>query len=140
MILIDTSVLSIVFRRRRAGPFEERVRAACAALMAGDLQLGLPGIVLQEVLTGIASDEQFDLLRQKLLDGFAILTASGDDHVQAARLWNRCRANGLNVSGPDCLIAITAIAGEHQLLTIDADFSHLAGHSDLKLLRLDAIQ
>jgi predicted nucleic acid-binding protein len=140
VILVDTSVLSSAFRRRRPGPGELRVQAACAALMASDVPLGLPGIVLQEVLSGISSEEQFDDLREKLLNAFTVVVASAGDHIEAARLRNRCRARGINVSGVDCLIAVAAIAGDHQLFTIDGDFAHIARQSALKLLSIDSMQ
>ena len=57
MILIDTSVLSRVFRRRRPGPHERQLQAAFERLMSGDLPAGLPGIVLQEDLERAALAE-----------------------------------------------------------------------------------
>ena len=59
MILIDTSVLSRTLRRRRPGPEEVRLRATVDDLMASDVPLGLPGVVLQELLSGIKSEKQF---------------------------------------------------------------------------------
>ena len=59
MILLDTSVLSRVFRRRRMGPEEQRLQAVVEELMSGDVPLGLPGIVLQEVLSGVRKEKQF---------------------------------------------------------------------------------
>lgn len=51
MILLDTSVLSRVFRRQRPGPAERELHASFEALLAGDRSVGLPGIVFQEILT-----------------------------------------------------------------------------------------
>ena len=78
--------------------------------MESDVALGLPGIVLQEVLSGIPSEKQFADLRAKLLTGFAVVPASTQDHVDAARLKNACANKGLNASGIDCLIAASVIA------------------------------
>jgi len=135
VILFDTSVLSRVFRRRRPGAEERRLQALFEALMASDRPLGLPGIVLQEVLSGITSQKQFAELRGKLLAGFTIIAASVEDHVEAARLKNLCISKGLNVSGIDCLIAATVIAGGHELFAVDGDFGEIARHSPLRLLR-----
>lgn len=137
MILVDTSVLSRVFRRRQPGPAEVALRAAVARLLAGDRPLGLPGIVLQEVLSGIRSDRQFTSLSQRLLGGFTIVHPTTEDCVAAARLRNQCLAKGLNVSGPDCLIATLTIAGRHQLFAADEDFVGIAAMSNLKLLTVD---
>lgn len=135
MILFDTSVLSRVFRRRRPGPRERQLRAVFETLMSSDTPLGLPGIVLQEVLSGLPSEKQFRELRAKLLGAFAIVPASVDDHLEAARLKNVCARQGANVSGIDCLIAASAIAGGHELFAVDADFEAICRHSPLKLFR-----
>ena len=134
MILLDTSVLSRVFRRRRPGPEERRLQALFEGLMASDTPLGLPGIVLQEVLSGMRSQKQFTELRGRLLAGFTVVPAAEEDHVEAARLKNLCLGKGLNVSGIDCLIAATAIAGGHELFAVDGDFGEISKHSPLRLL------
>lgn len=103
--------------------------------MSSDVPLGLPGIVLQEVLSGLPSDKRFRELRAKLLGAFTIVPASVADHVEAARLKNLCTSKGANVSGIDCLIAASAIAGGHQLFTADADFEAICRHSALELFR-----
>jgi predicted nucleic acid-binding protein len=103
--------------------------------MSSDEPLGLPGIVLQEVLSGLPSDKQFRELRAKLIGAFTIMPASVDDHIEAARLKNVCMRKGTNVSGIDCLIAASTIAGGHELFTDDADFDAISKHSPLKLFR-----
>lgn len=133
MILLDTSVLSRVFRRKRPGPAERRLGQAFKELMARDVPVGLPGIVLQEVLSGIRSDRQFENLRSRLLAAFTVVPAGPADHVEAARLKNVCLTKGLNVSGIDCLIAACAIAGRHALFTLDEDFHAIAKHAPLEL-------
>jgi predicted nucleic acid-binding protein len=133
VILFDTSILSRVFRRRRLGSRERQLHATFEALMQSDAPLGLPGIVLQEVLSGLPSEKAFRDLRGKLLGAFTILPASADDHLEAARLKNLCIRKGANASGIDCLIAATAIAGGHELFTADTDFQAIRRHSSLRL-------
>ena len=41
------------------GPEEQRLQAVVEELMSGDVPLGLPGIVLQEVLSGVRKEKQF---------------------------------------------------------------------------------
>ena len=135
MILFDTSVLSRVLRRRHPGPEERRLRSAFEDLMASDEPLGLPGIVLQEVLSGVRSQRQFSELSGRLLAAFAVLPAGVAEHVDAAKLRNTCLTKGLNVSGIDCLIAACTIAGNHELFTVDEDFEAIAKHAPLKLYR-----
>ena len=133
MILFDTSVLSRVLRRRHPGPAERRLRAVFDELMASDDPLGLPGIVLQEVLSGVRSERQFAELSGRVLAAFSILPEGVSEHVEAARVRNVCLAKGLNVSGVDCLIAACAITGGHELFTVDEDFEAIAKHAPLKL-------
>jgi predicted nucleic acid-binding protein len=133
VILLDTSVLSRVFRRTRPGVEERRLQAEFDELMAGDVPLALPGIVLQEVLSGIRTRRQFVGLSAKLLGGFAIVPEGVSEHVEAARLKNVCLGKGLNVSGIDCLIAACALVGAHDLFTVDEDFAAIAKHAPLKL-------
>jgi predicted nucleic acid-binding protein len=139
MILVDTSVLSRVFRRRRLGSAELRLRDTVERLLASDAPLGLPGIVLQEVLSGIRSAKQFADLERHLVGAFTIVHPTTTDCVESARLKNRCLAKGLNASGADCLIATLAIAGRHELFAVDEDFVALAKHADLKLFSADRL-
>lgn len=139
MILVDTSVLSRVFRRKRPGPAELRLRETVERLLASDAPLGLPGTVLQEVLSGIRSDKQFADLERRLVGAFTIVHPTTTDYVESARLKNRCLAKGLTASGPDCLIATLAIAGRHELFALDEDFVALAKHSDLTLVNEDRL-
>ena len=136
MILLDTSVLSRVLRRSRPSVQERRFQTAMENLIADDEALGLPGIVLQEVLSGIKSEKQFAELERHLAASFTIVNATPTDHVDAARLKNRLLSKGLNVAGIDCLIATVAMNGSHRLLAADADFALIARHSDLELFEL----
>lgn len=135
MILLDTSVLSRVFRRKRMGPEERHVQVVVEGLMAGDVPLGLPGMVLQEVLSGVRSEKQFADLERRMLASFSIVNPGTREHIEAARLRNKCLATGVAPSGPDCLIAVLAIAGNHELFAMDEDFQALARHAPLKLFR-----
>jgi predicted nucleic acid-binding protein len=139
VILLDTSVLSRVFRRRQAGPVERRLQAVVEELMAGTAELGIPGIVLQEVLSGVRSPKQFVELERRLLASFSILNPSTRDHVEAARLANKCLAAGVSASGPDCLIAVLAISGGHELFAMDEDFEGLARHAPLKRFKVRGV-
>ncbi len=100
-----------------------------------DVPLAVPGIVLQEVLSGVRTEAQFFRLRN-LLEAFPILVAEQRDHVAAARIANACRRKGVTTSAVDCLISALATERDAPLLTLDEDFARIARHSDLKLLRV----
>jgi predicted nucleic acid-binding protein len=129
MILFDTSVLSLIFRRAQP---ESTVAEAYRKLMHERAAVAIPGIVLQEILSGVRSSKQFDLLIHSLL-GFDIWLASARDHIEAAILANRCRENGIVCSIPDALIATLAIDGKADLFTTDADFGRIAWHESLNI-------
>jgi len=133
VILLDTSVLSRVFRRQRPGAAERKFRDTVEGLLLADIPIGLPSVVLQELLSGIRSEREFNELFERLRSAFAILNPTVADHVEAARLRNTCLAKGVNLSGVDCLIAAQAIAGAHELFAADGDFAHLSRHAPLRL-------
>ena len=103
--------------------------------MAGDVPLGLPGIVVQEVLSGIRSQRQRSDLTAKLLASFTVGPERVPEHVEAARAKNTCLGKGLNVSGVNCLIAACAITGNHELFAVDEDFEAIAMHAPLRMFR-----
>jgi predicted nucleic acid-binding protein len=133
VILVDTSILSLAFRRTRPGPNEQRIQVVLEGLMSGEAPLGIPGIVVQEILSGVRSEKQFAELERRVLAAFTVLLPSAADHVEAARLRNKCLGKGLSASGPDCLIAVQTIVGEHELFTADPDFEGIARYTPLKL-------
>ena len=134
VILFDTSVLSRVFRRRRPGAEERRLQVLfewadgerCAAGPARNRAAGGPQ---RDGFTEAVCGTSWPAPRC----GFTVLPASTDEHVEAARLKNLCMSKGLNVSGIDCLIATTAIAGGHELFAVDGDFGEISKHSALRL-------
>lgn len=133
MILFDTSVVSAVLRRRRKGAAEEELTARVEALLRSDETLGIPGIVLQELLSGVADRAQRDRLLKAVQDGFPIVLATEGDHLNAADLMSACAAEGIAFSTPDALIAAQAINRRARLLTVDADFRRLPARLGLRL-------
>jgi hypothetical protein len=134
MIVLDTSVLSLAFRRRSLPGEVSEVRQL-RRLVQEDAPLVVPGIVTQELLSGVRSDEEFQKL-QRHLAGFSVLLAGAQDHVQAARIANACRRKGLVASAVDCLIAALTVSHAASLFTTDADFQQIARCCELQLLRI----
>lgn len=132
MILVDTSVWSLAFRRRSKEAQEPAAVGVLRGLIEADHEVCLPGIVLQEMLSGIREIAQVQLL-QTILAGFPLILATGKTHVEAARIANACRRQGVTSATVDCLIAALAIEHDAQLLTTDKDFVHMAQHCPLRL-------
>jgi predicted nucleic acid-binding protein len=131
MIVVDTSVLSLVFRRP-ANAADTSVRRAYRRLISEAEPVGVPGIVVQEILSGVRSSKQFDELLYVLL-GFDVLLAGVNHHVDAAQIVNRCRKQGIACSTPDALIVALTLAENAELFTTDDDFNLLARHEPLRL-------
>ena len=134
MIVLDTSVLSLAFRRRTelSTPPVLRLRR----LIEQDAPLAIPGIVVQELLSGVRSDGEFTRLAG-LLAPFSTLLAGTREHQDAARISNACRRRGISPSVADCLVAAQTITAEGTLLTTDGDFAVLSRHCSLRLLDID---
>jgi predicted nucleic acid-binding protein len=134
VILLDTSVVSAVLRRRKRGPGEEAIAKKVAALLAGDEEVALPGIVFQEVLSGVAERAQQEKVLASVRESFPIALATEGDHLMAADLASQAARRGVALSTPDALIAAQAINRRAVLFTLDQDFEALARVARLKLL------
>lgn len=131
MIVVDTSIMSLVFRRKtgdRASTHIERMNH----FIEEDAPLGIPGIVLQELLSGVKLPGQFEELAESV-SGFTIMLAEERDHIRAAQINNVCRAQGVTSSATDCLIAAQTVRTNGKLYTLDDDFSRIAQHCSLEL-------
>jgi len=134
VILLDTSVVSAVLRRRRRGPGDETVAKKVAALLASDEEVALPGIVFQEVLAGVAERAQQEKVLASVRESFPIALATEGDHLMATDLATQAARRGLALSTPDALIAAQAINRRAVLFTLDQDFDALVPLARLKLL------
>lgn len=134
MILLDTNVLSEAYRRTPRGTEPPPARAILAKLISENRAIAVPGIVVQEVLSGIRAPRQFELVRGDL-ESFQVVLATADDHALAARIMNRCREKGVAAKTVDCLIAAQTVHKGGQLYTHDTDFDRIAAHSELRVYR-----
>ena len=132
MILLDTSVLSAAYRRSRASAPEPFAATHLRQLVKHNAPLAIPGIVFQELLSGLRTGEQFSRL-QMLLENFPIVSATPPDHVTAARLFNACRSKGVAATLIDCLIASQSQGRRAALWSLDQDFARIARISGLTL-------
>lgn len=135
MILLDTSVVSAVLRRRRRGALEAELAKRVAILLASDASVGLPGIVFQELLSGIAERAQHQRVLAAVRESFPLVLATEGDHLKAADLTNAAARAGVSLSTPDALIAAQALNRRAQLFTTDRDFESLAGLAGLRLVQ-----
>lgn len=131
-LLVDTSAWSLLLRRGQTDARDPIVRELRGHLEDGDC-VHLMGCILQELLDGVKSAQQFDLLAE-YLEPFPLIVHEREDYVEAARLKNLCRAKGIQAGTVDFLIATTCIRRNYPLLSADEDFLHIAEHCELLLI------
>jgi len=91
VILLDTSLLILAYGRRGRNEAEPPPVTMLRRLIVSGASLGIPAIVLQEVLAGVRSQTHFEQLRSHLA-AFRIVTATPEHHVEAARITAACTA------------------------------------------------
>ena len=121
-ILVDTSVWSLILRRDPAtpNPTEQTVVRELRDVVQ-DGRARIIGTIRQELLSGIKTDRQFELLQEKsALFEYEELTTA--DYENAAAATNRCFRAGLTASSVDALICAIALNRNWAILTTDSDF------------------
>ena len=121
-ILVDTSVWSLALRRRRLTQTPETSELA---ELIREGRVSLLGPVRQELLSGIAEEKQYTVLRDHLR-AFPDVELDPGDYEEAAVFFNRCRARGVQGSNTDFLICAAAARRQLSILTTDADFRQFA--------------
>lgn len=136
MIFLDTSLLSVVLRRQQSGSARSRDADALRRMIASGVPPSVPGIVIQEILSGVKTEAQFQALSHAL-ERLPVLLAKASDHLFAAALFNTCQRKGVAATLVDCLIAAQAISHHAKLWTLDRDFAQIARHSELRLFTIE---
>lgn len=128
-VLVDTSVWSLALRRNRV--VEDSFVLELRELIA-ELRVQMIGPVRQELLSGLRSLEQFNVLRDHLR-AFPDLKLVPADFEHAAECFNSCRRKGVQGSNTDFLICAVAQRHNLSILTADDDFLLYQEHLPLRL-------
>ena len=127
MVIVDTSVWSLALRRKQ--PVADAATIELARLIdAGDALIAGP--IRQELLSGIASQAQFKLVREPL-EAFPDIPIETADYERAALCFNQCRTQGIQGSNTDYLICAIALRLGLPVFSADRDFPRYA-----KILRV----
>jgi hypothetical protein len=120
-VLADTSVWSLALRRKRAAVLnaEEQRLTVLLTEAIHDGRVVMIGPIRQEVLSGIKDQAQFEKLRVAL-QAFRDEPLETSDYVEAARMYNACKGQGLESGPVDILICAVALHRKWQVLTYDA--------------------
>ena len=131
-VLVDTSVWSLALRRDASPDIREtQILARC--LERHDA-LFSTGIIVQELLQGFRGPKQ----RERLIEHFSalpLIVPDLEDHIEAATLQTSCRRKGIQITTIDALLAQLAIGHDLELLTTDHDFTLMARHLPLRVLK-----
>ena len=129
MILVDTSVWIDFFAGRNLPNVD--VLEQC---ILDNEDLALCGIILTEILQGIADDTTHRRVR-RYLSPLIMLPMPETVFVRAADIYRKLRKQGITIrKSNDCIIAATALEHHCQLLHNDKDFSPIAKHFPLKII------
>ena len=122
-VLVDTSVWSLALRRpqNRVSPAGQQATVNALADLVHDGRAVLMGPIRQELLSGIKTPSQFDVLCDSLA-AFDDLALPGSVYASAAQAFNTCRAHGVQGSNTDFLICAAAMHHQMPVFTLDGDF------------------
>jgi hypothetical protein len=130
VILVDTSVWIDFF----AGRDLPQV-ATLEQFILDNEDLALCGIILTGILQGIADDTTHRRVR-RYLKPLIMLPISETVFVRAADIYRKLRKQGITIrKSNDCIIAATALEHHCLLLHNDKDFTPIAKHYALKIVK-----
>ena len=118
-ILVDTCVWSLALRHGKdiSPTIVDQLRN-----LISDYRTVMIGPIRQELLSGIRTEQQFNMLK-KHLSAFPDEPISSEDYEEAALFFNTCRQNGVQGSNTDFLICSVAIRNNFAIFTTDKDFA-----------------
>jgi predicted nucleic acid-binding protein len=129
--LVDTSVW-IDFFAGRDQPHIEKLEH----LISEDEDIALCGIIVTEILQGIADDAACRRVLRRL-GPLIILPMPDTVFVEAANIYRKLRKKGITIrKSNDCIIAATALEHRCKLLHNDRDFAPISEHFSLQVAGL----
>jgi predicted nucleic acid-binding protein len=97
--------------------------------------IALCGIILTEILQGVADEASHQRVR-RYLDPPIMLPMPETVFLRAADIYRKLCKQGITIRETnDCIIAATALEHRCRLLHNDKDFTPIAGHYPLKVLK-----
>ncbi|HEY2392255.1 MAG TPA: PIN domain-containing protein [Candidatus Angelobacter sp.] len=132
-VLVDTTVWSLALRRKPEDlSAAERFIVSELRDLVRESRVFLPGIVRQEVLSGIKNPSQFEKIRA-FFRPFPEEPLEVEDYEMAATANNSCRAKGIAMSAVDALICAIVLRKDMVIFTTDPDFKIYSRVLALKL-------
>ena len=122
MIIIDTTIWSIAYRRRRINDEDRAIVKKLYDILDLEEEI-LIGPVRQELLSGISDKNTFNELMVKL-NGFNNYEIQLADHDLAAEYCNLCSGRGIQGSQTDYLLCAVSYRYNSLIFTLDKDFDN----------------
>ncbi len=119
-IIVDTCIWSLAVRRNN---IQHNAYINELQELIKEIRVQLIGPVRQELLSGVKSKKQFDLLKT-YLEAFDDLELGKEDYELAAEYFNTARKKGIQGSNTDFLICALSTKHNMPILTTDKDFSN----------------
>nr|WP_314782307.1 PIN domain-containing protein [uncultured Treponema sp.] len=131
-VLIDTSVWSLAFRKRKLTSDDKKLIEYLMFLIRNQYAIMI-GPIRQEILSGISDENKFMELKNAL-ETFSDFHITTEDYETAAEYYNKCRSAGIQGSHIDYLICSVAHNNDFLILTLDKDFFNYKKYLDIQLI------
>lgn len=128
-VLVDTSVWSLALRR---GTLNNHELVNVLYDLIRDVRVQIIGPIRQELLSGVKSQKQFEILKL-YLSAFPDLPLETSEYEKAAEFYNINRKHGIQGSNTDFLICSVAYHREMEIFTNDNDFVNFRQYIPIKL-------
>ena len=119
-VIVDTSVWSLALRRSTTIASAETIELK---KLIQNQSVVMLGCIRQELLSGIRELAWYEPLRERL-SAFPNQILNENCYELAAKMFNECRAKGVQGSNTDFLICAAAQLNQLAIYTTDQDFKH----------------
>lgn len=128
-ILIDTSVWIDFFNGKK-----NKETTIVKEYIEKDYPFFVCPIIIQEILQGIKEEDDFQNVKEQLLNLDILIIDQLECSIGAAELYRTLRKKGLTIrKSNDCVIAYYSIYFGIQLLHSDKDFDKISKHTALEV-------
>ena len=135
-VIVDTSVWSLALRRSTTIASAETIDLK---KLIQNQSVVMLGCIRQELLSGIRELAWYAHLRERL-SAFPNQILNENCYELAAKMFNECRANGVQGSNTDFLICAAAQLNQLAIYTTDQDFMHYQKILGISLYQPTSIQ
>jgi predicted nucleic acid-binding protein len=132
-VIVDTCIWSEAFRKTRKQNNTNIINELTELIR--DERVILLGSIRQELLSGIKSKNDYNILKYKLRS-FENEKLYEEDYEEAAKLFNKCRAKGIQGSNTDFLICAVALRRNYEIFSTDNDFKYFSKYIKIKLYKI----